>query len=109
MFESLELRSEQLALEEAVVGPSSKEVVSTAAGVHGDAIKTRGNAGQAGAAARRRLCNMEVVCPTKPCLVLKLRLHVLHKKPDHDFVGKRVASWPFGNITKRRKGSVFCK
>ena len=42
MFESLELRAGELVLEEAVVGPSSKEVVSTAMGVHGDTAKTSG-------------------------------------------------------------------
>ena len=42
MFESLELRSGELVLEEAVVGPSSKEVVSTAMGVHGETAKTSG-------------------------------------------------------------------
>ena len=45
MFESLELRAGQLVLEEAVVGPSSKEVASTTMGVHGDATKTSGCAG----------------------------------------------------------------
>ena len=115
MFESLELRSGQVVLEEAVVGLSSTEVASTATGVHGYATKASGctrqaGAGQAGAAGRRRLCNTEVVCPRKACFDLKLRLHVLHNKPEQcDFVGRRVASWPFGNITKRRKGSVFCR
>jgi hypothetical protein len=42
MFESLELRAGELVLEKAVVGPSSKEVVSTAMGVHGDTAKTSG-------------------------------------------------------------------
>ena len=39
MFESLELRAGELVLEEAVVGPSSKEVFSATAGVHRDATK----------------------------------------------------------------------
>ena len=115
MFESLELRSGELVLEEAVVGPSSKEVASTAMGVHGDATKTSGcagaGAGQAGTAGRRRWCNAEVLCPHKACFVLKLRLHVLHEKPEQggNFVGRTLACWPFGNITKRRKGSIFCR
>ena len=116
MFESLELRSGELVLEEAVAGPSSKEVASIATGVHGDATKTSGctrqaGAGQAGAARRRRLCNKEVMCPHKACFVLKLRVHVLHEKPGQggDFVGRTLASWPFGNITKRRKGSIVSR
>ena len=58
----------------------------------------------------RPLCNVEVVWPSKPCLVSNLRLQILHTKPEIGFVfGSTVACCPFGNTTKRRKGNTFCR
>ena len=58
----------------------------------------------------RPLCNVEVVWPSKPCLVLNPRLQILHTKPEIGFVfGSTVACCPCGNTTKRRKGNTFCR
>ena len=97
-----------LVLERAVVGPHSGEIVPEAEAVNESAGKTKGNSGTAGTSetlvsrAMRPLCSVEAVCPSKPCLVLNPRWHVLRKKRKEGFVvGTTLAFWPFGNMTKR--------